>query len=172
MDLKAGDVFFIMHEKNVISKMIAWAMGSKWSHCGVILGEYRNDYITCETTDFEIALKTFGLYLAANFIEIEVLRPIEDYSETELFDLNQTAFSFQGQIYGYLQLFSLGIRRLLMRLKIKISNFINVNKVCCAVVIALLSTTKKSLKIVPTSIDTEELYQKLKTRAGKQSFTQ
>jgi hypothetical protein len=158
--MKNGSIAFIMNHKNPISKVIAWAMGSQWSHSAVVVGEVAGEKVSVETSDFEVYMTPFSTHLDPN-ASFEVYEPIED----QPVELTYEAMGLVGQVYGYLQLISLGIRRLLMLVGIKIPNFIRVGLVCCAVPgYAYKKGTVQWLKdLDPESYDTEELYQMIKS---------
>lgn len=157
----AGCIGFTMNRKNPISKIIAWFMSSQWSHSFYVWGFYGPFKILSETTDFEVAKSTLDKYNKPD-IKFEIWEPIPDHCPVSMAASGQY---LEGQIYGYFQLLSLGLRRLLMRLHIMIPNFIRLGAVCCAVPIAH-SNTQENIsclyKLDPESIDTEELYQLVK----------
>lgn len=159
--IKPGDIGYVMHHDNIISKLIARAMGSRWSHAFLVLEVTKERIYIAETSDFQVTIGTLDRYLENPNDEVEIWSSKELMDEQRI-SLAKESLNLYGQIYGYLQLFSLGIRRLFMKFGIKIPNFIRVGLVCCHVV--TYSYSKQS-NIAPfsgmdaESIDTEELYQ-------------
>jgi hypothetical protein len=132
MKLKSGDIFFVMNNKNKISKLIAFVMSSKWSHSGVIYEPARLGTYTIETNDFCVTHGDFDKYLDPQY-SFEVWRAKEiDGVDNALY---ATKSQMLNKIYPYWQLISLGIRRALLTMRIKISNFFRGGQVCCGVVI-------------------------------------
>lgn len=165
MKYERGDLVFVMHTDNVISKIIAWFMKSRWSHSAVVVAPTLLKTYLCETSDFNVCIGTLERYLTDEKTTREVWRPVDriDWQTMDVMVLN--AIEAEGTIYGYLQLFSFGLRRMLMRIGIKIPNFIRQGMVCCAV--PMRAYTKSKIPglegIDPESIDTEEFYTMIKT---------
>lgn len=160
-NIKPGSIGFVMHNNSKISKIISWFMESKWSHTFYVWGICNDKTILAETTDFEITKSTFDKYNKET-CAIEIWEPVVDHDPLQMAEDGQY---LEGQIYGYLQLISLGIRRLFMRAKISISNFFRQGAVCCAVAIAHSNKQPKITCLYgldPESIDTEELNRKIK----------
>lgn len=160
-----GSVGFVINRNNWISRTIAWFMKSKWSHSFLVYDNGRfGDYVI-ETTDFEVTLSPTSKYLNDPNVSYEVYAPdLLGNPETQERNIIYGARPLIGTVYGYAQLFSLGVRRLLMRVGIRIPNFIRTGVVCCHV--PLYGYKKSDLEILkdldPESIDTEELYQIIK----------
>lgn len=163
MELKTGDIVFVMHHDNIISKTIAKAMGSKWSHSALVYGNMNGRALLCETSDFEVTLNWFDRYLKDKNVSLEVYRHKDHYNVINGNEevIQDMCDSILGKMYGYLQLISLGVRRLF---KLRIPNFISSGLVCCHVIGYGLNIIKDSGLdgIDPESFDTEELYQMLK----------
>jgi hypothetical protein len=159
--ISTGCIGFAMWNNNRISKIMSWFMQSQWSHSFYIWGFYGPYTILAETTDFEITKSTLDKYNNENAM-LEIWEPISDINPLSMAAHGQY---LEGQVYGYLQLISLGIRRILMRFGIKINNFFRVGAVCTAVPI-VHSNMEPGIKCLyrldPESIDTEELYQLVK----------
>lgn len=156
---KPGDIGFV-HNGAIISKIISWAMESKWSHSFVVIGEVHGVMMVLETSDYEVTIGPLSRYLDG--------RPLEIYRNESLSEEARSlictrGLSLLGNKYGYTQLISLGIRRLFRKFGININNFIRSGLVCCAVPLYAYFFT---LFIDPESIDTEDLYQVI-----KKSFT-
>lgn len=150
MKYKSGDVGFIMHHDNPISKVIAWFMGSKWSHSFLVLEQTESRTYILETSDFEVCISTIDKYIADKNVTMEVWRRTDAGTSAE------KAMPLLGEVYGYPQLLSLGLRRLLMRIGIHIQNFFHVSVVCCGVP---LTGYQWLFGIDPKSIDTQEFYE-------------
>lgn len=156
--LKPGSILFVRWYNNPISNLIAWFMKSEWSHCAYVLGECNGITKLAETTDFEVTNTSFNKYNNVN-CSLEVWEPIE---EVDTKKMCQELTKIEGTLYGYLQLLSLGLRRLLFRIGIKIPNLIRQGSVCTAVPIFAYQTQKHIRCISsldPESIDTQELYE-------------
>lgn len=156
---KPGDIGFV-HNGAMISKIISWAMESKWSHSFVVIGEVHGVMMVLETSDYEVTIGPLDRYLDGRPLAIYRLEDINDETR-EL--ICKRGLSLLGNKYGYAQLISLGVRRLLRKFGININNFIRSGLVCCAVP---LYAYYFILLIDPESIDTEDLYQII-----KKSFT-
>lgn len=166
MNLKPADIFFVIHKDNWISRMLAWFMESKWSHTGLVYEVTPNTIFTLETSDFEVTHQQLSDYLKDANVYIEIWSPV-DLSDDERLAVVMEAAKQRKQIYGYLQLLSLGLRRVCMRVGIKIQNFFRQGVICCDVVLYGYQTSNiLELHLDPESIDTQELYEKV-TKSGK-----
>jgi hypothetical protein len=165
MILNKGDIGFIIHKKNILSKTIAWFMKSRWSHSFLVMGQWEHKTMLLETSDFEVVISTIDPYLNNPKVDVEIYRS-KTIGYNDSFKIRDEGFKIVKTIYGYPQLISLGIRRLLMRIGIKIPNFFRFGMVCCAVPIYGHRVAKSSelYGLDPESIDTEELYQKCKEK--------
>lgn len=159
-ELEPGDIGFLMHHDNMISKIIAWFMGSKWSHTFGVLFRIPSRTCLLETSDFQVVISTFERYLKNPNVELQIFRPVR-LSREQLELIAEKAAETEGTIYGYFQLISLGLRRLLMRVGIKIPNFIRQGMVCTHPWLYGYrhSDIPGLAGIDPESIDTEEFYQ-------------
>src|SRR5574339_318080 len=104
MELKPGDIGFVIHKDNWISKTIAWFMGSKWSHTAIILHPTDKRTYTIETSDFQVSIQIFEDYLKDTNIKMEIWSPSLTDEERKI--ITNKALSHLGEIYGYLQLIS------------------------------------------------------------------
>lgn len=155
-----GDVVFVYHKNNIISKLMAKIMGSNWSHCAVVYAIYEDRVLLCETSDWQVNLNWYDRYELDENCSLEVLRhPLADFTKQHN-KLQDNCDIILGSIYPYIQLLSLGIRCLLKR---KIKNFIKWNFVCCHVVRQAFDNVPNSdiSELEQKSFDTEELYQYL-----------
>lgn len=159
MNLKPGDIGFVMHHDNPLSRAIAWFMGSQWSHSFIVFGECNGKILVVETSDLQVVINEADRYDTDPNVTMEVFRPMA--TTDRCLEAALKAQALNGTVYGFLQLFSFGLRRLLRRVGIKIPNFIRVGLVCDAVPLTgWYGSTIPDLKNVdPKSIDTEELYQ-------------
>jgi len=164
MMFQPGDVFFLIHSKNDISKAIAAFTGSKWSHTGMIMEAGGYATYTIETCDFLVWTNHFEKYLNDPHCLMEVYRP--KINPDKLHIVIKAAQKTHGQMYGYFQFISLGIRGLLrvagfLKLAKWLPNFIRQGIVCNQVV--LTGYTHSDIPglqgIDPESIDHEETYQ-------------
>lgn len=126
----------------------------------MVLGPYADDVLIVETSDFEVMISTLSRYTQDPNCALEIYRPVKFSSEDGATSRKET-FAILKTVYGFPQLLSLGVRRLLMRAKIKINNFFRMGVVCCAVPLYGHTKCKSSplFGIDPESIDTEELFQ-------------
>lgn len=157
MKFEPGDIVFVMHHKNIISKIISKVMGSKWSHSAIVYGECFNKTMLCETSDFQVNLDYLDRYLDDPNCELEVYRKngISEHGPK----IRSNCDPMLGKMYGYLQLLSLGLRRLF---RLKIPNFIHQGMVCCHVVAyALNNVDREFTRLDKEYFDTEELYDML-----------
>lgn len=156
----AADICFSMCTKNWLSKAIAWFMGSKWSHSFIVIESSKLYTYVCETSDFEVTIGVLEDYLVDPTVNLVVYR-INTLSLIDRDKIVKECLKNNREMYGYLQLISLGIRRLLKRIGIHIPNFIRQGIVCDQNV--LYGYTKSRVPtlagIDPESIDTEEFYQ-------------
>jgi hypothetical protein len=173
--LKPGDIGFLMHHDNWISKAIAWFTKSKWSHVFIVLETGQHRVYTVETSDFEVVVHTLEDYINDKNVSFEIYRA-DCLEEVQRQMISRECLKTLGETYGYLQLISFGIRCILSRyFGIKIHNFFRQGIVCCGV--ALVGYSKTNIPglmgIDPESIDSEETYQlicSLKNSQGKLIF--
>jgi len=100
IELKPGDVFFVMHHDNKISKLFGWFMKSRWSHCGIVYEVTPKTVFTLETTDFEVVHRQITDYLNDPFVEMEILRNDSIY-KAELENIVNGANQVRGSLYAY-----------------------------------------------------------------------
>lgn len=158
MIFRAGDIGFVIHRKAILSRIIAWAMGSRWSHSFLVTGP---DSVV-ETTSTTVKEDTVSQYINSSDAEYEIYRP--NLTDMECFYVAKEGLTHLGEWYGYSQLISLGIRRLFMAAGINIKNFFRSRLVCCHVVTYAYehSRIRELSSSDPEAIDTEELYQIVK----------
>lgn len=160
MTYKPGDIVFTMSRSWWVPKAIAWFMQSQWSHAALIVEEGKICTYITEANRFQINFGWLEEYRDDPTASFAVYRATNISDETRLAIVDE-CLKNTGTVYGYLQLFSLGVRRLLMRVGVLIPNFIRQGMVCDQHV--LYGYTKSGLPgfkdIDPESIDTEELYQ-------------
>lgn len=161
---KTGQVFFTKDKKNIISKIMAWFMQSEWSHSGLIYQPTERHTYTLETNDYCVTHNIVDSYMDEEERSLVIYEVLNQEGTKELEAMLKTRETVYGKTYGYFQLISLGLRRLLMRVGIKIPNFIRSGLVCCHVVgyyFKNLGATEIA-NLDPESFDTEELYQMIK----------
>ena len=154
MKFEPGDIVFIMHNESWLSKAIAKVMGSKWSHSAVVYGEAFGKTLLCETSLYQVNLDYLDRYLDDPNCEIEVYRKagVSDCAPK----IRSNCDPMLGKMYGYLQLLSLGLRRLF---RLKIPNLIHQGLVCCHVIAYSLNGVDECFTgLEKESFDTEELY--------------
>jgi len=159
MNFKPGDIFFVMHNGSKLSRLMAWFMQSKWSHSGLIYEPTDRTIYTLETSDYEVTHQDFNTYINDSTVNLEVWSPVS-LSDSDRLAVTSAAVLVEGDVYGYLQLLSLGLKDSLKRLGIKISNLLQIGVICCDVVIyGYAASNMQELHIDPRSIDTQDLYE-------------
>ena len=158
-NLKPGDIGFSMTHNSWISKAIAWFMGSKWSHCFLVLDPDEDRTYLSETSNFEVWINYLEDYDKNPNVSYVIYSP--KISDEQRKKIVKECMKNHGQMYGYLQFISLGIRCLLKKLGVKIPNLIRQGVVCCQhVLYGYTHTDIPCFKgIDPESIDTEDVYQ-------------
>lgn len=156
--MRKADIIFIMHHDSWLSRTIAKFMGSKWSHTAICYdASGEKDYIL-ETTEYRVKLTDLDDYTFDPECEYEIWT-CDDLEPIMIDEIVDECYKFNNNIYGYFQLISLGIRRLLMKIGIKIPNFIRHSIVCNQLVLyGYQKSNIKELIFDPESIDTQELY--------------
>jgi hypothetical protein len=158
-----GDIGFSMDHGNTISKIFKWAMSSKWSHSFLIQEQTPTRIYTSETSSFEVQLHCLESYIQNPNYEFEIWRHtgLTDQDRRRVADL--AVAKTLGETYGYLQLFSLGLRIILRKFRIRMTNFIRQGIVCCGHVATgyHLAQIPGWVDVDPENIDTEEMYQSL-----------
>jgi len=160
-DTKPGDIIFVMHHDDLISRTIAWFMKSQWSHSALIIDNGKQFTFTTETNVFCVKHGTLEAYLEDDFTSLEIWSPI-NLEEKIRNKIAKNSLDYVDKAFGWLQLISLGIRRLLMRIGIKIPNFIRQGLVCDHVILYCYKNYISDFPEDKESIDTEELYQIIK----------
>lgn len=162
MDLitKPADIVFIMHHDSWVSRVIAWFMQSKWSHSALIFYVGAYEVFTTETNELCVKHGTLSKYLDDPNCSLEIWSP--NLSIEFRKSVAERSKYWIDSAFGWLQLISLGIRRLLMRIGIKIPNLIRQGMVCDHVILYSYGNTIDSFPEDKESIDTEELYQIVK----------
>ena len=148
MKYEYGDVGFV-YNGALISKIMRFVMGSKWSHSFMVIGELNGEIMIQETSDFEVTISGLDKYLDG--------RPCEIYRVNQSIKLLPTMW-MQGLGYGYSQLISLGLRRLLYKI-VKLPNFFQRGIICCQIP---MYAYKEHFGFHYKSLDTEEFYQLVK----------
>lgn len=156
--IKPGDIGFVMHHDNPISRVIAWVMGSKWSHSFMVADISLKRTYLVETSDYEVTYGSLEKYTQDKNCTLEIWSPANATDETRQKAVTYCEAHIE-ELYGYPQLISLGIRRLLMKCGIKIRNFIRWHLVCDEEVLEGAKCYEGLSDVDPKSIDTEELYE-------------
>jgi hypothetical protein len=144
-NIRPGDVFLVRSRGYWYSDAIAWFMGpdkngDKWSHTGIVRDRADDvGLLTLETSDFEVTYGSLEKYINnPDKYHLKVMRPKEFTGDIKK-ALDDTDDLLYGNMYGYLQLLSFAVKRLLKRCGIKIHNFIRQGQVCTAVALLYLS---------------------------------
>ena len=147
---------FVMTHGHPISELFSKVMGSKWSHSAVVFGELNNETALIETNDYCVNVNFFHRYIEDSKCSVQVLRRPGGLSIVEKKKVQEQARPLIGQLYGYLQLPILALRRLF---KLRFGNFSRQGLVCCHVAgYSYQSISSPMGHIHPESFDTEELY--------------
>lgn len=167
--MKPADIGFVMNHGNLISRTMATFMGAPWGHTIMIMGQDQEGRtLTLETSDFEVAIDILDERLKNPTVSVKVFDLGLSDEDRKL--VVEEALKNKGKVYGYLQLISLGLRCLLRRVNIKISNFIRIGLVCTAVPLyGYLAIGDRSPfgGLDPESIDTGELAELIESKGFK-----
>ena len=158
MKFEPGDVVFIMHNDNTLSKIIAKFMKSKWSHSAVVIGHLNGEPVLCETSDLQTGFNMLDRYIVGPECDVRVYR--RKLSKVQKLKVFENAKKQNGIPYGWFQLLSFAIRRIILNTFGKrINNFIRQGQVCCATVGYCLQGLGgfELSKLDPESYDTQEL---------------
>lgn len=139
-------------------------MGSRWSHSFLVLeqSQYGADWYVSETSDFQVTVSTLNRYVEGEHKSVEIYNA-KGLTPEQMRSIALDSRTRDGMVYGYGQLFSLGVRRLLMRVGIKIGNFIRWGVVCNShVAYAFKHSGFPEFAGDPEAADTEEMYQAVK----------
>lgn len=162
MKYLTGDVYFTMDNKDPVSAAMSKVMGFPFSHSGLILGNLNGKTIVCETSSFEVVYSTFDKYEEDPTYTYEVWRHPDHFHviNGQESQIQENTTIVLGIVYGYLQLISLAVRRII---SMKLPNFIRQGLVCCHVIGYALHNIKGSgfENLDPESFDTRELRTKL-----------
>jgi hypothetical protein len=132
-------------------------MKSKWSHSALVAGPFLGQTALIETSDFHVTVNDLERYIQNPNVSIEVRRP--PVSAEVAYEAVKKAYRLNGQMYGYEQLLSFGVKALLARVKIKIRNFFRGGLVCCHVIFYAYEETGISIDVPdPEDCNTEDLY--------------
>lgn len=153
---RPGDIGFVLNN-SWTSKIISKIMGSQWSHSFIFVGYIDNVPMILETTDFEVIIAPLSDYMDGRPIAVFRNNTLNDNERKQV---AKRSYENIKTVYGYLQLFSLGIRRLFKKFGIKINNFFRQGIVCCGAAAYGYTGTKTNIgNIDPENMDTEEFYQ-------------
>lgn len=158
MKFLTGDIVFVMHTGSRLSRVIAWFMKSKWSHSAIVAGKMGNTTMLCETSDLQSGYNILDRYIDDPKCSVRVYRRPFTLDEKRIIFNNSKKQN--GIPYGWFQLLSLALRRIVMRVTGKrIKNFIRQGQVCCATVGYCLAGSGEFdlAKRDPESYDTQEL---------------
>jgi hypothetical protein len=143
-NVKPGDVFLVRSRGYWYSDAIAWFMGpdrngDKWSHTGLVRDKAEDvGFITLETSDYEVTYGSLEKYANnPDKYHLKVMRPKVYTSDIDK-ALDEVDAQLNGNMYGYLQLLSFALKRLLKRIGVKIPNLIRQGQVCTAVALLFL----------------------------------
>lgn len=163
-NIKKADIIFVITTDNWLSKLIAWVMGSRWSHAALIYHVCDQESYTLETNSREVIINPLSDHLANPNKELEIWR-FEDLSKDDIDKICLKAFETFGLGYGYFQFISLGIKILLKKVGIRVPNFIRQGIVCNQVV--NYGYTVSNIPGLggsdPEALDTEDFYKLVKS---------
>lgn len=127
--MKTGDIVYVMHHDNRLSRLIAWFMKSKWSHSAIVIGSDRKRHYLCETSDFEVTLGSLERYMDDPRCSVEIWTP-KALSNGARKEVSDRAVTHVGRMYPYLQLLTFALRNGLRRFGIKIPNLFTRGYTC------------------------------------------
>lgn len=156
-----GDVYFVMHHDETLSKIIAWFMQSQWSHCGFVLdGNSPDRTYVSETSDYEVTLAWIERYLIDPNCSIEVWRPTQQTPE-QIDTVANRLLQNQESLYAYWQLLSFALKCLLARIKINIPNLLPWGYICDQHVLSgeVLIPTSGVYGLAPHQYQTQQWYE-------------
>jgi hypothetical protein len=154
---EVGDIVFVMHTKNWISKLFAGVMKSKWSHSAIVYGKLNGELVLLETNDYCVNVNYLRRYIEDKDCRVQIFRRPKPLDMREKSTVMKQGRPLIGMLYGYLQLPVLALRRLF---SLKLRNFSRQGLVCCHVIGYAYEGIESPLKdIDPESFDTQELYE-------------
>jgi len=127
MDFLPGDVAFVMHWDNWMSKAISWFTQipglPRFSHTVLIVESAPDRTYTSETSDYESTIGWIERYTTDPNVYMEVWR-LPDMTDGERATAVMRGLSQQETVYPYWQLLSLAIRGILKKIGIHIGNIL------------------------------------------------
>lgn len=166
--LEKGDIVFVMHHDNWISRAIAWFMGSKWSHCLLVIDPSSSERnYTSETSDYEVTIGWVERYTEDPNVSMDIYR-LPALSELEKQTVVSRALSQEESLYPYWQFIALAVRCLFKKVGLKIGNFLPLGYTCNEhVMYAYDESHYPELNhLDPHSMDTEDFYRLIKSIPG------
>lgn len=174
LNLKPGDVGYLIHTDNKISAVISDFMDSQWSHSFIVLGTFGGYTFIVETSDVQVMISVLQPYLDDPKVKMEITSH-PDMSDAERVVVVAASLKLLKQIYGYFQLLSWAVEITLLKLfKYHARHFIRWGLVCCHVVTYGYTVSERPLLkgLDPESIHTEEMYQLFKKAGFLTVYTQ
>lgn len=161
MKLLPGDIVF-SRDTTTVSKIIQWFLGCKWSHVFIVLDPDEDHTYILETSSYEVWINTLESYDVDPNAEYAVYRA--DLPPKVRSVVVKKCFEQKGKSYGYLQLFSLGLRSLLKKMKIVIPNLLRHGVVCCHIVMYGFrhSGIPQFHGMDPEALDTADVYDRVR----------
>ncbi len=129
-----------------------WFMGSQWSHCGLVVGQFEGKTLVIETSDFEVVYGELEKYLDGRKIQFFTVSKDQNKIDQAI----KKAKSLVGTRYSWERLPSWAIKLKLLKC---FPIFPKSNVICTDVP---LVAWEDVLKINPKTVHTEMLYQTLK----------
>jgi hypothetical protein len=164
MIYKPGDIFFVMHHDNVLSRVIAWFMDSRFSHTGFVVEQSPEHIYTLETSDYCVGFSILEEYLSDPRCSIEVWR--YPFSDDQARTILAEAIQLDDRVYGYLQLLSFAVKRILKRFGVHVPNFLRFGIVCDQVVYAGLRVSPITFfqGLEPLDYDSQDLIEMIQAQ--------
>jgi len=152
--IQRGDIIFVMHHDNKLSKLFAWFMMSDWSHCGIFADVGSFDEYIHETSDTQTKVGLFSLYENDPNCSFVVVR-VPGITPAAM----DKAAQYHNKLYGYVRLLGAAVRCLAKRIGFK--SFPMIWKVggplCMMLPHAALKVVYDGMPSVG-DIDTQDLY--------------
>jgi hypothetical protein len=154
-----GDVAFIMHNKETMARIMAWFMGSQWSHSNIVTKPTDEYTFVSETSDFTVTVGWLERYITDPTVSMEVWR-ITDLDPALGAQIAATCMANYNILYGYLQLISWFFVLLLAKIGITIPNFIHQGLLCDQNILTGLNQAPIPgiQGVAPKSVETQKLY--------------
>lgn len=163
-----GDIGFVIHRNNVLSRLIAWFCSGEWSHSFLVLDAGSSDrtYVS-ETSNYEVTIGWIERYTEDPKVAMEVIR-LPNLSASDASAIAERALSQEERVYPYWQFLSLALKGLLSKIGVRIPNMLPFGYDCNEHVHYAEQASNLSwlTSVNPQSIQIEEFYHLVKSIPG------